>query len=78
MNTPVIVFETIKEFKAYCKIKQIQPTIQLQAKKHQNMKGEYLHDVNVSHDVFDILINESVAYKEKRYPTEKGYKLSHI
>lgn len=73
-----IILRTVAEFKAYCKSLNITPHIQLQPKKHQTMRGEFLHEIKAQHDVFDILIDEPVAYKEKRQPLEQGYKLSEI
>ena len=73
-----IILRTLADFKAYCNSLNITPHIQLQPKKHQNMRGEYLHQIQAKHDVFDILIDEPVAYKEKRQPLEEGYKLSEI
>jgi hypothetical protein len=72
-----IILKSLTEFKTYCKSFNI-TQIQLQPKKHQNMRGEYLHEVSAKHDVFDILIDEPVAFKEKRKPIEEGYKLSEI
>jgi len=72
-----IILKTVAEFKAYCASLNIN-RVHLQPKKHQNMRGEYLHHISAKHDVFDILIDEPIAYKEKRQPLEEGYKLSEI
>ena len=81
-NIPQIQFDTIKEFKKYCKINRISPVIQYTAKKHQNRKCEYLHEVFgtfvINDMTWNFVINEMTAFVEKRNPTETGYKLGTL
>ena len=78
---PEIHFETIKEFKMHCREHCIVPEMQLNAMKHQNSRGEYLHEVSGIYNLGGKLdvrftVEENSAFKEKLYPREKGYNLA--
>jgi len=81
-NNPQISFETVKEFKKYCKTNNIIPEIQYVAKKHQNRKCEFLHEI---YGVFllggvaiDFKIDEMAAFTDKKNPRNGGYKIGTL
>lgn len=81
-NNPEIRFQSIKEFKNHCKTNNIRPEIQYNAKKHQNRKNEYLHEINgtmsFNNIVLDFTVDEMVAFPDKKYPAIGGYKLTSL
>jgi len=70
MNNPKIRFDTLKLFKKYCKTNKIVPEIEYRAMKHQNMRGEFLHEVTGSFLLvgikIDYIIEELVAFTNKK------------
>lgn len=81
-NNPQIHFETIKEFKNHCKTNKISPEIQYTAKKHQNRKCEFLHEVSgiflLGGIAINFVVDEMTAFADKKMPAEGGYKLSTL
>jgi len=77
-----IHFETIKDFKNHCKTANIKPLIQYNAKKHQNRKNEFLHEISgifvLNDKSVNFTIDEMTAFIDKKYPIDKGYKLSTL
>lgn len=78
---PEINFETINEFKIHCKEYNITPELQLNAMKHQNNRGEFLHEVSGIYKLGGKLeikfsVNENSAFKDKLYPRENGYNMA--
>lgn len=69
MNSPVIEFESIDKFKTYCETGNIKPELNIIAKKHQNRKAEFLHQIDGSFDIsghaFAFTITEMFPSKEK-------------
>jgi hypothetical protein len=87
-KNPEITFDTIKEFKNYYKKHKnvLIPLIQYNSKKHQNPKGEYLHEIFgefilcIPQYEFKInfTINEMIGFKDKFKPQEDGYKIGTL
>lgn len=81
-NLPVIEFETIKDFKKYCKDNNLKPIVYFKAKKHQNLKAEFLHEITgiykIGTMIISFLIHEMCAFKDKKVSLEEGYKISNI
>lgn len=71
MTDPHINFDTIKEFKKYCKTNGIIPEIQLNSKKHKNMKDEFLHEISghFNHNSLNFTygIHERKSFKERQF-----------
>ena len=64
-----IIFELIKDFKKFCKDNKVSPIINCSSKKHQNNKGQYLHELSGTYIVGNVecnfIIEECIGFNNK-------------